>query len=872
MHNKQLTKVDTMKIITVTLHILLKRDMSLNRRIYAWFLGTEQSPTDNTNQQQQLTNEIHSSTTSLAVTNDPFDSSSYFIQYTQDNLIQSLLHALETVFSNTILTSTIKSKPTTPDENHSLTASLAESIPSTWTLTKLIRVLIILVDKPDVGPNILESVLMSYLLSVYQQVYLPAKQLTAINVQQETTRTETLKTLNMLLETFEPYFIWEFLSKNFDIIITEQQDQLSITAGATIEQLCGIVHMLLDIASLDSSTDIQSEHLPEMLYRLIKTMNNNLTKFTADQLTLCIEILLKILKKVVPTNTTHRLSIFHRSTSDDLVSVSEQKAITEFTFDEHFSDSETEDDDEEEIAREQNFFNETEYSLDANNKLTRTNDIGQVQVPDEQSNKDIERLLRQMVRKVEKQLYQINNETKKSSDEKTPILTKTMLQSMSHLEKSLTLYKNFFHRFISTFLIDSNQISLNEKFQTIYSITQKKTNENLRALFNHYQQQNEFQLKLNDNVDYYKRAFDDCCKLLIEFCCFPRQSTLLKNKSEFDDWSIDLCILAVCQSGHFGIQTIAISVLIELLGYTLCLSNPKSPDDKQTGTGLILPENVSIIPSFNQEQVNLLINDTLFFQHITAYLWEHLSDRYERQSNLKASRILSMLHSMLPNSDCEDLICNQLSLSQMQQYENEMIVIDAYKRFFKLWNSTRDISIVTYGHLMKTFERCLLIVINILKESNHHCLKSMVQQWICDCFIHGDMYRILDILFIILLNPDTARVSVQKLHPVNHREYFLNRQINLIDQTSINANYQPQESNLSNDTDDISVGDINEITFSILIDDGNNNNDEDVDDDDEDEENYDDDDTGTTAGGEQDESDEEKRVRSIDRIPSIVFS
>jgi hypothetical protein len=143
MHNKQLTKIDMMKILTVTLHILLKRDMSLNRRVYAWFLGTEQSPVDNTNQQQQQNNELHSSTTSLAITNDPFDSSSYFNQYTRENLIQSLLHALETISSN-ILLPTIKSKPTTPDENNTFKASIAESMPATWTLTKLIRILIIL--------------------------------------------------------------------------------------------------------------------------------------------------------------------------------------------------------------------------------------------------------------------------------------------------------------------------------------------------------------------------------------------------------------------------------------------------------------------------------------------------------------------------------------------------------------------------------------------------------------------------------------------------------------------------------------------------------------------------------------------------------
>lgn len=312
-------------------------------------------------------------------------------------------------------------------------------------------------------------------------------------------------------------------------------------------------------------------------------------------------------------------------------------------------------------------------------------------------------------------------------------------------------------------------------------------------------------------------------------------------------------MLSVCQSGHFFIQTIAISVLIELLGYTLCLTHAKSSNELLPGTNLTLPDNISIIPSFNQEQVALLINETLFFQHITAYLWEYLSDRYERQYNVKASRILSMLHSMLPNCDCEDLICNQLSSTHIQQYENELLIMEAYKRFFKLWNSTRDISIVTYGHLSKTFERCLLIVISVLNESNNHCLKSIVQQWTCDCFVHGDMCRIFDIIMIMLLHPDTARISVQKLHPVAHKEYFLSRQLNSVDQVSVNSNYQQQDGNFSNDTDDMSVGDINEITFSVLIDE-ETNDDYVGEDDDDDEDNYDDDEA------EPDDSDEEKRV------------
>ena len=344
------------------------------------------------------------------------------------------------------------------------------------------------------GPNILESVLMSYLLIIYEQIYLPTQQLSSRNIQEDVNRSETFKTLNMLLNTFESYFIWEFLAKNFDIIINEQQDQMIITAGATIEQICGIIDMLLDVALLQSSADVQSEHLPEMLYHLIKTMNNNISKYTVKQITLCIEILLKILKKVVPTKKTHRLSTFHCSISDDTLYLSEQN---------HNVEDLTDDDDDDDISNELDF---SDHSL---------NTI------DQQCLNEIEHLLYYMVHKIGKQMNKFNK--KNLSNEQQITSSSNMLKSMNHLEKSISLYKIFFHRFITTFIIDTNKISIYDKFQ---SITQKTTNENGLILLNNYQIQDEFQLKLNDNVDCYQRAYDNCCKLLIESCCFQRQSSI----------------------------------------------------------------------------------------------------------------------------------------------------------------------------------------------------------------------------------------------------------------------------------------------------------------------------------------------------------
>ncbi|CAF1040873.1 unnamed protein product [Didymodactylos carnosus] len=842
MNNKQLTKIDLMKIITVSLNILLKRNMSLNRRIYSWFLDSEQLPL-------QAQDSIVSTTVTQTCGTSTVAEFTYFTQYTHDNLIHALINALESM----------KAVPLTYDTIIPITI---DTMSSSWTLTKLLRVLIILVDKPDVGPNILEYVLMNYLLIVYKQVYFETKVSSAMNIQQENQRSETLKTLNVLLDTFEPYFIWEFLTKNFDLILTQTDQQqelvpfkLTTTGGATIETLCGVIQMLLDIASLDSSPDIQIDYLPEMLYHLIKIMNTHIVKFSAQQISVCVQTLLKILKKVVSSDTRH-LSIFRRSTINERSSLIQKIINDDSVLEDEKKSASRSDDDEENVNSR--LINENDYSMNVYNKLIKTNSIGQLQQSSliiDQCSVDVERLLRHMVRTIEKQVY-IHIEPVSTSTTSSHKLTRTstsinknVLKSINHIEKTLNLYKAFFHCFITTFIISNDSQQIKEKFKKMYSLTQKKTHDNICALFNqYYRQQTEFSLKLNDNVELYRKSFEDCCKLLVDLCCFPRQFTNDNTKQtpvadsiEFDDWCMDLCVLSICCSNHFSIQTISISVLIELVDYSLCLycssnnvsksalidqqklpntslifhnlpTTPKTIDNSIVPLTNSLNEHIPIFPPFTQDQVNFLTVDTLYFQHVTSYLWEHLSDEYQQQYNIKSSRLLLMLHSMLPSRDCEDMICNQLSSTHIQQYDNEFQIIESYKRFFKLWNSTRDLLSTSTLRLTKTFERCLLIVLSILNESNNHCLKLMVQQWICDRFIQGDMYRIFDILFIMLLHPDTARISIQKLNPINHRDYF-QKQISLVspEQSLINSNFKKM-ADLDEDEDD---GDINKMTFQI---------------------------------------------------------
>lgn len=123
MHKNLLKETNLIKVMMGTFYILLQRDMSLNRRIYEWYFGTNKlhrDRTTDTNEQNQI--------------DDLVEPSPYFLTYTKDILIQSLKTSLETIVM----------KPAEANMKSDYNISSSSLPSSTWTLTKLIRVLLML--------------------------------------------------------------------------------------------------------------------------------------------------------------------------------------------------------------------------------------------------------------------------------------------------------------------------------------------------------------------------------------------------------------------------------------------------------------------------------------------------------------------------------------------------------------------------------------------------------------------------------------------------------------------------------------------------------------------------------------------------------
>ena len=270
---------------------------------------------------------------------------------------------------------------------------------------------------------------MNYLLVVYELAYHPTSQSLSNSGHPENHSSETLKTFNMLLDCLEPYFVWDFLIRSFNLTLTSQAEK-----KCTVEQLCGITNMLLEIVAPDSFADLLAEHLPDMLCQLVTVLHGSIEGCSPHQIALCTKTVSRIWKQLIPIDPHPRVPIFRRS-------VSTSQPV---------------------------------------------------------SDPAVRQVLNQLLSSVENNGH-----------------PPTALPSRKPIDKLNQCYKQFFHQFVTTYLIDTNRMSPNGQFRGICSLLREKTNEQISTSWN---RDGEFRLALKDSAGDFSEAFENCCSLLVEFC------------------------------------------------------------------------------------------------------------------------------------------------------------------------------------------------------------------------------------------------------------------------------------------------------------------------------------------------------------------
>lgn len=305
-------------------------------------------------------------------------------------------------------------------------------------------------------------------------------------------------------------------------------------------------------------------------------------------------------------------------------------------------------------------------------------------------------------------------------------------------------------------------------------------------------------------------SFDNWLKVLFVLSC---AAELPDNKSNM--------ISSAPSSKLFEYQSIAINTILELIHLsesvnlhfkdTLADSLKKLAIVSFNTSDTKINKNVCFVQTvFSKKQIELIYNKSNIGNIIAQMLWSHLNNdlfNYNNQlqqfnsnnvlssfnaTDKRAGILFCLLHETLPNNLCEDIIAHNLITQVSHLTSNLTHQMDSLKRFSRLWHWSREINkltvkdesldsldifsfnlatTLTLTKSSKTFERSLLIILDILNDKRTpSALVKLIQEWlltlICE---YNDLPRILDILLVSLLHPNSARVSVQ---------YFIHNLVN----------------------------------------------------------------------------------------------
>ncbi|XP_054249178.1 protein dopey-1 [Indicator indicator] len=750
-HMSQATRPDMIRILSAALHVVLRRDMSLNRRLYAWLLGPRS--TRHSNPEEHATY--------------------YFNTFSKEMLVQAMVGILQV-------------------NGHGEESTLMQDL-------KPFRILISLLDKPELGPAILEDVL----IEVFQTLYTQCKAELELQAEpsfnkdhtqlssklRENKKTaELIKTANLLFNSFEPYYMWDYIARWFEECCRRTlHARLQTGPGGGSEQsefpltnFCLLVDFLLDIVSLPTRSmrvlcqetyiEIQTEHLPQLLLRMISALTSHLHTLHLSELTDSLRLCSKILSKVQPpllsagTDGTLQLPSGHSSSIKEW----ENKKVPSVSLENPSDVFEDGENPPSSRSSESGFTEFVQYQGDTSDDIDRALNEGHGApgIPIVGSTSS-ETETASTVGSEETIVQPPSIMTQGTATRSGKTIQKTAMQCC------LEYVQQFLTRFINLYILQSNSLSqpLGAELPADSAREQGQTTK-----WDRESQVDAKVKKANKKKPpkEYLPAFIAACQLYLECSSFPvyiaegnRTSELHPGKPEVDCEQVQpplwlQTLMNACkQSSNFSVQGVTISLVMDLVGLTqsVALVTGENVNSVETAQPLSPSQGrvaVVIRPPLTQGNLRYMAEKTDFFKHIALTLWDQLGDGTP-QHHQKSVELFYQLHNLVPSSSiCEDVISQQLT------HRDKKVRMEAHAKFAVLWHLTRDLHINKSSSFSRTFDRSLFIMLDSLNSLDGSTW-SVGQAWLNQVLQRHDIARVLEPLLLLLLHPKTQRVSVQRV-------------------------------------------------------------------------------------------------------------
>ncbi|XP_054990454.1 protein dopey-1 isoform X8 [Sorex araneus] len=756
-HMSQATRPDMIRILSAALHVVLRRDMSLNRRLYAWLLGFDN-------------NGAIIGPRSTRHSNPEEHATYYFTTFSKELLVQAMVGILQM-------------------NGFGEESTLMQDL-------KPFRILISLLDKPELGPVILEDVLIEVFRTLYSQCKAELDiqmeppfskdhaQLSS-KLRENKKTAELIKTANLLFNSFEPYYMWDYVARWFEECCRRTlHARLQIGPGDSSESselqltnFCLLVDFLLDIVSLPTRSmrvlcqetyiEIQTEHLPQLLLRMVSALTSHLHTLHLSELTDSLRLCSKILSKVQPpllSASTGGVLQFPGGQNSS-VKEWEDKKVSSVSLEhptEVFEDGENPPSSR---SSESGFTEFIQYQADRADEMDRELSGGQraAAIPIGSTSSETETA--STVGSEETVIQPPSSATQGPASRSGKTVQKTAMQCC------LEYVQQFLTRLINLYVIESKSFSHSLAAEQPGDLSQGETSKWDRDSHGDVKERNLSKQKASKE---YLSSFLAACQLLLECSSFPvyiaegsHTSELHSEKSE-PDWEhvqpplwLQTLMNACSQASDFTVQSVAISLVMDLVGLTQSVAVVTGENVNSVESAQPLSPNqgrvaVVIRPPLTPGNLRYIAEKTDFFKHVALTLWDQLGDGTP-QHHQKSVELFYQLHNLVPSSStCEDVISQQLT------HKDKKIRMEAHAKFAVLWHLTRDLHINKSSSFARSFDRSLFIMLDSL-NSLDGSTSSVGQAWLNQVLQRHDIARVLEPLLLLLLHPKTQRVSVQRV-------------------------------------------------------------------------------------------------------------
>uniref|UniRef100_A0A0P5JMF4 Dopey-1 n=1 Tax=Daphnia magna TaxID=35525 RepID=A0A0P5JMF4_9CRUS len=704
LHGSHLLKPDVVHLLAAAITALLRRDMSLNRRLFSWLLGSEP--------------QLLSADDSLV--NDTLRDSpnvkSYFHRYSKSLLVESL---------QLVLKNSAAAKP--PD-------------------MKPYRVLISLLDKPEIGPIILDDILIDVFRSLYFSNNDQSKK-----QKKAAQHDELVKTANLFFGTLEEAYIWSYtgrLLQKSSCIETASREVQQVGQGSPhFFEMCKLSAFLLELLSVDSSSDTQVEHLPSLLVQTADLLHASFGAMSAASVLAGIELCLTLLKKILPA---------HEGT--------------------------------EELAGSWSSPSEGEEAIESSSGEFHSPPSSPALISSSQHQKQ---LLEHAVVAIQQLLAKLLNPGIFVSDRTTLLKQASNIlsvQTVSCTPPLEEMLEECVNPSTSSYLTLAKPSSVSEE---MYELDLSK----------------ELKLADADQLAQLLPVLKKCCTLLKELSAFPTYCAaamashqVISNNQDWitlPDWLQLLCLVSCCLSNSSSqsnqIYLIGTATLLDLTAITSSIIptaywKPEQTTNLQKGD---IPSDmftVVLLPVITPTQLLTLLNKSCVFQRMARQLWEGVGSTFECQ---RCAELIHQLHTLAPptlSHVAEDVILSSLS-QQMRRNEG---CSSAVEKFTVLWHLGRDLEPSRWGsRRLKTFDRCLQLLLDWLSLDPPSPQRTAAEGWFVQALLRNDLSRILDPLLLKLLKPHSARVSIRHVtfQPTNqeNEKQPVDREDNIYAISSVNG-------------------------------------------------------------------------------------